>query len=102
MTLKVKAFLIFFRRFFLFNLIFTLAAILLYVKIPRYELYSYMFYSKIAGYLFVAYVYFKYFPKEFYFWYNLGLSVRRLFVLSVITDALIFCILFVLLIKLYP
>lgn len=102
MTLKVKTFLIFFRRIFLYNLIFTLAAMVLYVQIFRYEVYSWMFYSKIAGYLFVAYVWFKYFPKEFYFYYNLGLSVRWLFIMSVIADALIFFFLFFLLIKLYP
>ena len=101
MTAQQKAFLLFFWRFFLHNLLFTFAAFYLYFLLPSFEQYSEVFVTKIIGYPFICYIFYKYHRKEFYFYLNLGISIKRLLLLSILTDFLIFIPLFLLTIHFY-
>lgn len=97
MIRKFKLILVFFKRLMVFNFLFSIAALLVFVSRPSLDVLALLFWSKIVGYGFVLYVFYKYRKNELYFYHNQELSGFTLFFVSFFIDAFIFCILFLIL-----
>ncbi|UII27353.1 hypothetical protein LVD15_02680 [Fulvivirga maritima] len=76
---------IFYREFNIYNLIFTLFSVYLLYIDPVHSI-KYIFWFKVVGYAAIT-IYFTSYKKErLYFFYNLGIKRKRLFIPAIIID----------------
>jgi len=92
---RIKGIIYFYKEYTVYNLIFTVLALKLYVGFGD-KSYSYMFWLKILGYVSTAIAYYWYRKKYFFFFHNLNLRKRDLIISSFVIDIALFILVFIL------
>ncbi|MDN5200646.1 hypothetical protein QQ008_04715 [Fulvivirgaceae bacterium BMA10] len=90
---KLKVILIFYRDIVSYNIIFTLIACYWYFH-TRASATMPMFWSKVLGFLFIAYIFYEFHKQKLYFYHNLGFGTKDLIFIAVFSDILSFTIIF--------
>jgi hypothetical protein len=84
---------LYYRQVVSYNLIFTFLALGIYFFYGSLQVFPVMFWLKVVGFAFIAYIFHQFNSKEFYFYYNLGLSRQKLLLTGVIIEIISFSML---------
>ncbi len=84
---------LYYRQVVSYNLIFTFLALAIYFFYGSLKIFIVMLWLKVVGFVFIGYVFYQFNSKEFYFYYNLGLSRQKLLLIALIIEIISFSIL---------
>ena len=84
---------LYYRQVVAYNLIFTVLALVIYFAYGSLKIFIVMFWLKVVGFAFIAYVFYQFNSKELYFYYNLGLSRQKLLLIAVVIEIISFSLL---------
>ncbi len=84
---------LYYRQVVAYNLIFTLLALGIYFSYGSLEIFALMFWLKVIGFVLIGYFFYQFNSKELYFYYNLGLSRRKLLLIAIIIEIISFSLL---------
>ena len=93
---------LYYRQVVSYNLMFTFLALAIYFFYGSLKIFIVMFWLKVVGFAFIAYVFYQFNSKEFYFYYNLGLSRQKLLLIALIIEIVSFAMLIFLVSFLIP
>ena len=81
---------LYYRQVVAYNLIFTFLALGIYFFYGSLKIFALMFWLKVVGFVLVGYIFYQFNNHQLYFYYNLGLSRRRLLLLAILTEIISF------------
>ena len=90
---QLRVWLVFYRSVAFYNLVFTASAACLYVQNGTMRVLALMFWTKVLGFLLVAYVFHQFKRDDFYFYHNQGFSKTRLLLCTLVIETIGFCLL---------
>ena len=81
---------LYYRQVVSYNLLFTFLALGIYFFYGSLKIFAAMFWLKVVGFALIGYIFYQFNSHQLYFYYNLGLSRRRLLLLAVVIEIISF------------